>query len=305
MANQPLLQITQLKKHYGKVAAVEDISLEVYRGEVYGFLGPNGAGKTTTIGMLLGLIYPTAGTIHLFDQPVTPRHTAMLRRVGSLVGAMPALVPYLTARQNLALTAKLYPTIPISRIDELLELVDLTGAANRKAGHFSTGMKQRLALANALYHSPDLLILDEPTNGMDPAGMREVRNLLRSLADQGMTIFISSHLLHEIQQVCDRVAVVNRGRVVAQGTVAELTGGQQAVRVRAASPTDAVRVLQALPSVQGVESNGTYVTVKGATAEEVVVHLVTQGVVLSELVTMNADLESLFLELTQESPQGE
>jgi ABC-2 type transport system ATP-binding protein len=179
-------------------------------------------------------------------------------------------------------------------------MVGLTEAANRKAGQFSTGMKQRLALANALYHSPDLLILDEPTNGMDPAGMREVRNLLRSLADQGVTVFISSHLLHEVEQICDRVAVLSRGRVVAQGTVSELIGDQQRVRVRVASPADAARVLQSLPSVTGVEPNGTYLTIKGATSEEIVSHLVAQGIIPSEVTSANSDLESLFLELTQE-----
>lgn len=300
MTNQTILETSHLKKHFGTVAAVEDISLEIYQGEVYGFLGPNGAGKTTTIGMLLGLIHPTAGTIRMFGQPVTPSNTKVLNRVGALVGAAPALLPYLTAYQNLALTAKLYPHVAASRIDELLEIVGLTQAANRKAGQFSTGMKQRLALANALYHSPDLLILDEPTNGMDPAGMREIRNLLRSLADQGVTVFISSHLLHEVEQICDRVAVLNRGRVVAQGTVAQLMGDQHMVRVRVSSPTDAARILQSLPEVKGIDPNGAYVTVKGVAGEAVVAHLVAQEIVPSEVSTVNADLESLFLELTQE-----
>lgn len=300
MTNQTILEIKNLKKHFGKFAAVDDVSLNANQGEVYGFLGPNGAGKTTTIGMLLGLIHPTAGSIRLFGQPVAPNDTRMLKRVGALVGATPALLPYLTARQNLAVTAKLYPHIKPQRIDDLLTLVGLTDAADRKAGQFSTGMKQRLALANALYHSPDLLILDEPTNGMDPAGMREMRQLLRTLADQGVTVFISSHLLHEVEQICDRVAVLSRGRVVAQGTVAELMGDQQIVRIRVTAPNEAAQALQSLPSVTSVEPNGAYLTVKGAGSEDVVKHLVAQGIVPSEVSNLNTDLESLFLDLTQE-----
>ncbi len=300
MSEEIILQTDHLKKHFGKVAAVEDVSLDVYRGEVYGFLGPNGAGKTTTIGMLLGLIHPTAGEIRLFSERVSPGQTSILKRVGALVGASPALIPYLSARQNLELAANLYPGLGKARIEELIELVQLGEAAHRKAGQFSTGMKQRLALAIALVQGPDLLILDEPTNGMDPAGMREVRNLLRSLADQGVTVFISSHLLHEVEQICDRVAVLNRGRVVAQGPVSELMGGQQVVRIRVPSPKEAARILRSMTSVQGVEENGSYITVKGAPSEELVAHLVAQGIVPSEVNTSSGDLESLFLELTQE-----
>jgi ABC-type multidrug transport system ATPase subunit len=306
MTHEIIVQTTHLKKHFGKLAAVEDVSLTVNRGEVYGFLGPNGAGKTTTIGMLLGLIHPTGGSIELFGQPVAPAHPDALKQVGALVGASPALLPYLTARQNLEVTGLLYPDIARKRrVDELLDLVGLTEAANRKAGQFSTGMKQRLALANALYNAPGLLILDEPTNGMDPAGMREVRNLLRTLVDQGVTVLISSHLLHEVEQVCDRVAVLSRGRVVAEGAVAELMGDQQAVRVRVASPADAVQSLQSLPSVKSIEPNGSYITVKGVQSEAIVAHLVGQGIVPGEVSVVNGDLESLFLELTQEPIQGE
>ncbi|MEJ2353936.1 MAG: ATP-binding cassette domain-containing protein, partial [Anaerolineales bacterium] len=192
MQNDIILQTHQLKKHFGPVRAVDGISLSVSRGQVYGFLGPNGSGKTTTIGMILGLLHPTAGSIYLFGEPVTPSHNRSLRRVGALVGA-PSLVPYLSARQNLELLARLSPGLPSARVAEILEVVGLGQVANRRAGPFSTGMKQRLGLAMSLLHEPDLLLLDEPTNGMDPAGMHEIRILISRLAEQGVTVFISSH----------------------------------------------------------------------------------------------------------------
>src|SRR5574341_2244653 len=190
MSTEIVLQTHNLQKLFGPVRAVEDVSLQVQRGEVVGFLGPNGAGKTTTIGMILGLLYPTAGIVELFGKPVTPTRNVPLRRVGALVGA-PSFVPYLSARENLRLMARLHPGLPATRIEETLALVGLREAASRAAGSFSSGMKQRLGLAMALLHRPELLILDEPTNGMDPAGMREMRTLLRELAGRGVTVMLS------------------------------------------------------------------------------------------------------------------
>ncbi len=214
----PVLRLQDLTKHYGDVRAVENLNLEVYEGECFGFLGPNGAGKTTTIGMILGLLWPTAGTVEVLGQRVTPAHLAPLRQVGALVGA-PGFYPYLSGRENLRLLARLYPEVDDARVDEVLEQVGLAGAARRKVKGYSTGMKQRLGLAAALLHRPRLLVLDEPTNGLDPVGMVEVRDLLRRLTRQGITVFLSSHLLHEVEQVCDRVAILHRGRIVAQGPV--------------------------------------------------------------------------------------
>lgn len=224
--NNIILQTDDLSKNFGSVTAVQSVNLRVQQGEVFGFLGPNGAGKTTTIGMVLGLIHPTAGRITLFDQPITPSQNGALKQVGSLVGA-PSLIPYLTARENLELVAKLHDGVDDGRIREVLELVGLTDAAERKVAGFSTGMKQRLGLGVALLHRPSLIILDEPTNGLDPAGMREVRTLIRQLADDGITIFLSSHLLHEVEQVCDRIAVIRQGEIVAQGVVEELLNQTQ------------------------------------------------------------------------------
>jgi ABC-2 type transport system ATP-binding protein len=300
MSDEIILRTEHLRKHFGNVAAVQDVSLEVRRGEIYGFLGPNGAGKTTTIGMLLGLIHPTAGRIELFGEPVTPGRTEALKRTGTLIGSSLGLVPYLSARKNLELIAQMHSGVTRDRIETLLADVSLQEAANRPAGQFSTGMKQRLRLAMALLHQPELLVLDEPTNGMDPAGMHEVRNLLRSLADQGITVFISSHLLYEVEQISDRVAVLNRGLVVAQGKVSDLLGGPQVVRVRVTSPAKAAEVLAGLPSATAIEPNGASITVQGASSEEVLAHLVTNGIIPSEVTNVRVDLEGLFLELTKE-----
>jgi ABC-2 type transport system ATP-binding protein len=218
--------------------------------------------------------------------------------VGSLVGT-PALVPYLSGRENLRLLAEIFPEQGRHRVEEILAQVGLAGAAGRKAKGYSTGMKQRLGLAAALLHRPELLILDEPTNGLDPAGMREVRDLLRTLADEGTTVFLSSHLLHEAEQVCDRVAVLNHGRIVAQGAVQNLLGNQALVRVRVSAPAKAVQVLQALPGVHAVRGNGSYVEVQGMPSETVVAHLAAQGIIPSEVTIGRRDLESIFFKLTQ------
>jgi ABC-2 type transport system ATP-binding protein len=297
--SKTILKTDNLGKNFGAVTAVQAVNLRVQQGEVFGFLGPNGAGKTTTIGMVLGLIHPTAGSITLFDQPITPSHNRALQNVGSLVGA-PSLLPYLTARQNLQLVAKLHDGVENGRINHLLDLVGLTTAADRKVAGFSTGMKQRLGLGAALLHRPSLIILDEPTNGLDPAGMREVRTLIRQLADDGITIFLSSHLLHEVEQVCDRIAVIRQGAIVAQGSVEELLSqSDQSVRLKVRNPAKAGGLLAQLPDATKVITNGAYVQVSGVDGETAVAHLVQNGIIPSEVTSQKSDLESLFLELTK------
>lgn len=300
-----VLKTERLKKYFGNIHAVEDLSLEVRQGEIFGFLGPNGAGKTTAISMMLGLLYPTSGTVEIFGQRVTPQNPEALSRVGALVGATPALFPFLSARTNLELIAKMHPEVPHRRVDEMLELVKLEHNANRPAGRFSTGMKQRLGLAMAMIHKPDLLILDEPTNGMDPAGMRNIRNLLRALADSGITIFISSHLLHEIELICDRVAVIKAGLLVAQGTVQELVGKQTAlVNVRVETPEAAAAAAAALadlPQVKHIATEGAFVMAQGADSQQIIAHLAAKGILPVEVTTSTGDLESLFLEITAEA----
>ncbi len=295
-----VLQTRGLTKHFGPVRAVDGVDLMVHRGEVFGFLGPNGSGKTTTIGMLLGLIWPTAGTAELFGEVISPERTLPLRRVGSLVGA-PGLVPYLSGRENLQLLACLSPVVKNGRVDTVLAQTGLSEAARRKVKGYSTGMKQRLGLAAALLHQPELLILDEPTNGLDPAGMREVRDLVGALAAQGVTVFLSSHLLHEVEQICDRVAVLNTGKVVAQGKVGELLSKEPVLRVRVASPQEAVEVLRSLPGINHLSANGAYVEMRGCQPEAVIAHLVACGLALKEVREERPDLESLYLQLTDKA----
>jgi ABC-type multidrug transport system ATPase subunit len=293
-----VLRTEGLTKRFGPVIAVDTVDLAVRAGEVYGFLGPNGAGKTTTIAMALGLLHPTAGRVEVLGQRVTPGHTKALRRVGSLVG-VPGMVPALSGRRNLKLLARLHPDVDDRRVEEILDFVSLSDAADRKYKGYSLGMRQRLGLAAALLHRPALLILDEPTNGLDPAGMREVRDLLQELAVTGTTVFLSSHLLHEVEQICDRVAVLNSGSVVAEGPVRELLRGSRVVRARVSSTRAALAALEGLPGMTCVEANGRSVVVHGASSEAVIVRLVEKGVVPSEVTTGETDLESVFLSLTQ------
>lgn len=298
MSNQPVLEIENLRKTYGDVQAVKDVSLRVQQGDIYGFLGPNGAGKTTTIGMILGLIHRDGGTVRVLGKPVTVDDPTPLRHVGSLIEAEATAVPHLSARNNLHIIAELHD-VKQGRIDEVLATVGLTEAADRQASDFSTGMKQRLGLAMALLHDPDLLVLDEPTNGLDPAGMREVRELLLRLVDDGKTIFLSSHLLNEVEQICNRVAVLKQGEVIAQGHVDDLLGDAQVVEVVARQPEHAASQLRHLNSGSSVRIDDGRVLVSGSDSETVMQYLVQQGITPQEVRVRRDNLEDLFLELTE------
>jgi ABC-2 type transport system ATP-binding protein len=223
--NTAVLTTHALAKTYGSRQAVKDLDLEVRRGEVFGFLGPNGAGKTTTIRMALGLIRPTAGRVEILGCDVQASRAQVLPRVGALVET-PALYGYLSGRNNLKAFAHMLGGLPDSRLDEVLELVGLADRQKDKVKSYSMGMKGRLAIALALLNDPELLILDEPANGLDPAGIVEMRDLLRGLAASGKTVFISSHVLAEVQQICDRVAIINLGELVRLAPVAELVAGK-------------------------------------------------------------------------------
>ncbi len=218
---QAVLETHGLSKSYGSRQAVKSLDLSVGQGEIFGFLGPNGAGKTTTIRMALGLIRPNAGTIEVLGQDLTRHRRRVLPRVGALVEA-PALYLYMSGRDNLKAVGDVLGGVPAARIDAVLETVGLTDRQRDRVKSYSLGMKQRLGLAIALLNDPDLLILDEPANGLDPAGVVEMRDLLRTLASQGKTIFISSHVLSEVQQICGRVAIINLGELVKVATVEEL-----------------------------------------------------------------------------------
>jgi len=291
-----VLRATGLTKRYpGGVLAVDGVDLAVQRGEVYGFLGPNGAGKTTMMRMLLGLIRPTSGTVDLLGEP--PGSPAGLARVGALIESS-GFYPYLSGLDNLRILAR-YGGVPRGRIDAVLDAVDLTDRAGDRFATYSLGMKQRLGVASALLGDPELLVLDEPTNGLDPAGMADMRALVRRLGAEGRAVLLSSHLLGEVQQICDRVGVISGGRLIAESTVAELRG--QAALVIAAAPLDvaARRAVQLLGAdrvqVVGAELR---LTAGEAEAAEINRELVAAGVEVSELRRAERSLEEVFLEMT-------
>jgi ABC-2 type transport system ATP-binding protein len=293
-----ILETKDLTKSFGAHKAVDAVDITAYEGEVFGFLGPNGAGKTTTLGMVLGLVHPTAGEVYVLGQRVTPNHVHALKEVGALLGA-PAFVPYLSAWDNLDLLARLSPNVDKKRIAEVLDLVGMTDSARRKVSKSSTGMKQRIGIAMALLHRPRFVILDEPTNGLDPAGMREIRQLLRSLTESGTTVLLSSHLLNEVQQVCDRIAVLNRGRVVAQGRVDDLLNAQKpTVRLTVSDTGVAVRALESLSGIENVQASSDTLIILGVTTQSVMNHLLQHHVVPTEITAQKGNLESLFMELT-------
>ncbi|HEX5506786.1 MAG TPA: ATP-binding cassette domain-containing protein [Thermomicrobiales bacterium] len=296
----PVLRTIGLTKRYGAATVVDNLDLAVRPGEVFGFLGPNGAGKTTTIAMVLGLIRPTAGRVELFG---APQSDAALRRVGSLVES-PTFYPYLSGRDNLRAVARLTPDVPPSGVEAALERVDLTAAAGRPYRTYSLGMKQRLGIAAALLADPALVVLDEPTNGLDPAGLVQVRGLIRDLAAQGHTVFLSSHLLHEVEQVCDRVAIIRRGVAIAQGSVAELAhdGGRGGFRLLPSDSARAAAVLTALPWVEHVARDGDHLAVQAPADRAFALSeaLAGAGIYLGELTRREESLERFFLALTEE-----
>ena len=285
--------------------AVDHIDLEVPLGSVYGFLGPNGSGKTTTIRMLLGLIAPTDGEIDLLGASMPRGSAQVLPRVGALVEG-PAFYPYLSGRANLArldaADRTVDPRSSRARIAEALERVGLSAAAEKRYRNYSLGMRQRLGLAAALLRPRDLLVLDEPTNGLDPQGTREVRALIRDLAADGSTIFVSSHLLPEIEQVCSHVGVMSRGRLISQGTLDELRGAAApTVRVVTADVAAASTVLAGLGLVvAGSGAEHVTAALGPVESERVTEALVRAGVGVRELVVERPDLEDVFVSLTGE-----
>lgn len=221
----PLIETRGLTRRFGAQLAVDTLNLSVPAADVYGFLGPNGAGKTTAIRMLLGLIRPNAGEVYLFGQPLLSNRYSLMRRVGALVET-PSLYPHLTGRENLEVTRRLLGA-PRQLIDLALDTVRLTKDANRHAREYSLGMRQRLGLALALLNKPELLVLDEPTNGLDPAGIHEMRDLIRHLPrESGITVFLSSHLLSEVEQIASHIGIIHEGHLLFQGTLAELQAKQ-------------------------------------------------------------------------------
>jgi ABC-type multidrug transport system ATPase subunit len=292
-----LVEVTGLTKRYGDTLAVDGVDLTVLAGEVYGFLGPNGAGKTTTLRILTGLIAPTSGTVRVLGG--RPGRADVLGRTGSMIES-PAFYPYLSGLDNLRLLAE-YAEVPRQRIDEVLELVDLTDRAKDRFSTYSLGMKQRLGVAAGLLKDPELVILDEPTNGLDPAGMRDMRRLIHELGSGGRTVLLSSHLLGEVQQICDRVGIINSGRMVAEHNVEDLRGEQELV-VRAAPRETAQKVLTDLLGGGTVHLYDDTLRVKVTPdrAAEVNRVLIEAGIAVSELRSTERALEDVFFELTTE-----
>ena len=296
-----------LVKQYGRITAVDHVDLTVNRGDVYGFLGPNGAGKTTTLRMMLGLINPTAGSVRLFGRDPITEGAAALDGVAGFVEA-PRFYPYMSARTNMRMMAAYDGDEAPARVDEALETVELTGRADDKVGGYSHGMRQRLGIAAALLRRPNLLLLDEPATGLDPGGMRDMRTLIRRLADGGMTVLLSSHLLAEVEELCDRVAIVRAGRIVYEGAIDELkASAASAYRLRTSDNAIALGVCQAQAGVASARIEGTDIRMEAGepTIAELSVALIEAKLQITALVPESATLEDLFFRLTEGSTPGE
>jgi ABC-type multidrug transport system ATPase subunit len=292
-----------LTKAYGPILAVDHLDLRVDLGEVVGFLGPNGAGKTTTMRMLLGLVRPSSGSSRLLGMDTSDNLAAILARTGSII-ENPTFYPFLSGRDNLRVIAKITGSDPAA-IADVLEIVDLTSAAHRKFKGYSLGMKQRLAVAAALLPGPDLLILDEPANGLDPAGIVEMRKLMSRLKDEGRTVLISSHVLHEIEQMCDRIVILNHGRIVVQGRVAALLGAQGKIEIRIERAGEAEALLAPVPWIESVTRDGDLLTVSAplTRAAEINAILGRAELFASDIHPRETSLEQYFLDVTGDVPK--
>ncbi len=308
MESNSAIRLLGLSKTFGRrkqqVKAVRNINLEVATDQVYGFLGPNGAGKSTTIRMILDLIQPSRGEVHLYGQPVKKNHFILQQRVGGLVEGA-AFYPFLSGRRNLEVIARTGGFYDEERVGKLLEQVNLANRADRPVKEYSTGMKQRLGLAAALLNDPDLVILDEPTNGLDPAGIQEMRHFIRELVeDQGKTVFLSSHLLSEVEQVCDRVAIINRGRIVREGRVTDLLAAQHHLFIEA-DPLERVTAVLGNHWPVTCENNGVKVTVAREDTPHIVRQLVENEISIFQVHSQRQSLEAFFLEVTAQEETEE
>jgi ABC-2 type transport system ATP-binding protein len=292
-----VLRTRGLTKRFGDLVAVDNLDLEVRRGEVLGFLGPNGSGKSTTVGMVLGLIKPTSGAVEL-DIP--------LRRIGAIIES-PAFYPFLSGRDNLRALALAVDGVGEEEIEKLLNLVGLATVGHRKYQTYSLGMKQRLGIASTLLCDPELVILDEPTNGLDPAGQQEIRALIPRLAEEGRSVLLASHLLHEVEQVCDRVAILQRGKLLAQGRVSELTQQQAYLKIGVNDLETARDVIGRLEFVREVriEDGFLHVDAEASAGSLISKALAEAGIYVSSLSQKHTSLEDVFLDLTSEDGEGQ
>ena len=302
--NGAVLELNNLTKKFGDFTAVSNLTLKVEQGEVMGFLGPNGAGKSTTVGMVLGLIAPTEGTVSIMGTPLSGNQHVVSENVGAII-ENPAFYPYLSGRDNLIAHAKMVGNVSNGRIDDLLKLVNLHERSGDSFKSYSLGMKQRLGIASTLLTDPALVILDEPTNGLDPAGQREIREIIPRLAADGHGVLLASHMLHEVEQVSDRVSIVRRGELITEGSVDDMLkrGGYIEIRVEPGEMSAAQAIIQRIAGVEQVTVNGEVLT---AVAEpplgvEINRALVGEGIIAGEISPRRSTLESLFLEMTEGS----
>ncbi|MFW6083603.1 MAG: ABC transporter ATP-binding protein [Gemmatimonadota bacterium] len=301
----PVIETRDLTKHYGDTRAVEGLDVTVEEGQVFGFLGPNGSGKTTTIGMLLGIVTPTRGSFRLLGADGRGELSDVRRRVGATL-EQPNFYPYLSCRDNLAIVARVKDA-PAARIDEALETVGLLERGSTKFDACSLGMKQRLALAATMLGDPDLLILDEPANGLDPEGMRAIRDILLALAHRGKTIFLSSHLLWEVERTCTHVAILRHGRVVRTAAVEEITKGGAALAALGADDLTALETTLAdYPAAGSIEREAGFVLAEVTDGDLAALNrwLAGRGIHLSHLSLKRRTLEDAFLESTTDPGAG-
>lgn len=296
--NDQILMTSDLTKKYKKHTSVDGINLRIERGQIYGFLGPNGAGKTTTIRMLLGLIKPTQGNIEIFGQSLKKNRLQILQRIGSLVES-PTYYGNLTGRENLEAVRRLRD-LPEKRVNEVLEIVRLTKVANRLTKEYSLGMKQRLGIAVALLSNPDLLILDEPTNGLDPSGIQEIRELIKELPESGMSVLVSSHMLSEIDQMATQVGIINNGKMIFQDSIECLRQKQKPLlKVGVSDVLKANEILKGRKLKANLQGDFLWLSqTEPAFVSEINSILVHSGVSVYRLEEVKRTLEDIFLELT-------
>ncbi len=301
---ETILSIKNLNKRYGSLQALKNVSFTIQKGHVYGILGPNGSGKSTTLGIVLNVVNKTSGEYSWFDGRLET-HEA-LKKVGAII-ERPNFYPYMSAVENLKLVCKI-KNINYDKIDEKLELVGLQERKNSKFSSFSLGMKQRLAIASALLNDPEILILDEPTNGLDPQGIHQIRDIIKKIALQGTTILLASHLLDEVEKVCSHVLVLRKGEVLYSGRVDEMTANEGFFEIQAKDTKNLMVALQQHPAVERVkaEENKVFVYLKSPLeAAELNKFLFNQSIVLSYLVKRKNSLEEQFLELTNKSKSNQ
>lgn len=292
-----ILTVHQLSKYFGSIRAVQQLSFSIEKGNVYGILGPNGSGKSTTLGMILNVVNPSQGSFQWFDGSLSPQEA--LKRIGAII-ERPNFYPFMTAQQNLELVCKI-KNADYQQIDEKLALVGLLERKDSKFSTFSLGMKQRLAIASALLNNPEVLILDEPTNGLDPQGIHQIREIIRSIAEKGITILLASHLLDEVEKVCSHVIILHRGRFLYAGPVSEMHGENGFFILQSSDMNQLQAVLQNHPDINQItmENGHLNVTVKKPVdASDLNRYLFENGIILSHLVFRNETLEERFLKIT-------